>query len=550
MKLLGYTRVSRVGERDPEMLRSPDQQRDAILGYAKNNPSGVKHEVVWLEPDLDESGKDLDRPAMRKALRMIRAGEVDGLIAARLDRVTRSVSDLDHLMKASKAEGWNVVAIDMGLDSSTANGQLVWQMLGAINEWFLNRSRENWNTARADAIRRGNHVGAHAPFGYRKRPKTGQLEPDPVTAPVVTEIFQRRAAGESVGNIWKWCRREAVRMQFGGPVTGSAVRKILMNEVYLGVLHDRGSGTRLEGAHPPLSDVATFAACQRSRGARQATGETRLLTGLLRCAGCRYTMQSDQTQWGAAYRCSRQRRAGDCPEPAFIKAEGVTRLFGDGVEQWLVEQVFARAPDVTLQPFGAGSGVAELAADVQAAKAEAVRYASDSALEEALGREAYLAGAGARRHAVDVAEQAYELALAEQGQAVGEKVRRLREVWEELSLAERRDALATVVTAIFVRAGRHSHPKILEAQELLETEPDLPGARIARLTGTSRHTVNELREDLRNGQRRLALADRVQIVWVDGSEVDVPRQGRRGWVHPTPFVFADAHPDHVRVALG
>lgn len=512
MKLVGYTRVSRIGERDVEMLRSPDQQRNAIEAYANNNPSGKRYEIVWLEPDLDESGKNLDRPSMAEALDMIRAGKADGIIAARLDRITRSVSDLDYLMKASKSEGWNLIAIDLGLDPSTANGQMIWQMLGAINEWYLNRSRENWSVARGDAIKRGHHIGAHPPFGYRKR-ADGRLEPDPVTAPIVKEIFARRAGGQSLHAIRDWARDTGVRFQFGGGWDPTKITRIMKNEVYLGVLRDKASGSRLEGAHPPLVDPAVFAVCQRRRGVRRPKTEenVHLLAGLLRCGGCRYTMFAHQAsvkeggRW--YYACAKQGRTGDCPAPAHIQAVNAPRKFGPGIENWVVEQVFARLPDddITMRPFGTDTGVGELAAAVQSAKAELIRYANDPELENALGRDAFLAGAQARRLAVETAEQAYADALREHGEGVPEKTRQIRADWDQMTRSEQREALSTVISAIFVRE----------------------------------------KGSFRNG----ASQDRVHIVWADDPEVDVPRQGRRDWVHPTPFVFpADSRPRDAREA--
>src|SRR5213594_3911603 len=128
IKLLGYIRVSRVGGREGDSFQAPNQQRDAINAYAKAHG----HTVQWLEPDLDESGSKLDRPAMQKALKQLREGKADGIIAAKLDRLTRSVTDLGRLLETAKAEKWNLIAIDLGVDLSTSNGKLVAQLLGVV----------------------------------------------------------------------------------------------------------------------------------------------------------------------------------------------------------------------------------------------------------------------------------------------------------------------------------------------------------------------------------------------------------------------------------
>ena len=53
---------------------------------------------------------------MREALRRLRAGEADGIVVAKLDRLTRSVGDLNALIEEAKAGKWNIVALDLGVD--------------------------------------------------------------------------------------------------------------------------------------------------------------------------------------------------------------------------------------------------------------------------------------------------------------------------------------------------------------------------------------------------------------------------------------------------
>src|SRR5262249_49037643 len=131
--------------------------------------------------------------------------EADGLIAAHLDRITRSVRDLSYLKDKVTEDGWNVVAVDLGLDMTTSTGRLMWNMLGSVAEWYRERVTESWDVARARAIERGIHISRVAPVGYRRKDhngngdghRDGRLEPDPVAAPVIRELFERRASGES-----------------------------------------------------------------------------------------------------------------------------------------------------------------------------------------------------------------------------------------------------------------------------------------------------------------------------------------------------------------
>src|SRR5216684_6272901 len=113
MRLVAYIRQSR--EREEGL--SPESQRAEIEHWA--SAPGRGREVEFLPPDLDWSGKSLERPSMREALRRVRVGEADGIVVSKLDRLTRSVGDLNALIGEAKAGRWNIVALDLGVDLST-----------------------------------------------------------------------------------------------------------------------------------------------------------------------------------------------------------------------------------------------------------------------------------------------------------------------------------------------------------------------------------------------------------------------------------------------
>src|SRR5688572_25124944 len=80
----GYVRVSRVGDRE-DKLRSPDFQRDAIARYAQSEG----FDVEWFEPELDVSGSKASRPILDAIIARVKAGELGGLVVAKLDRLAR-----------------------------------------------------------------------------------------------------------------------------------------------------------------------------------------------------------------------------------------------------------------------------------------------------------------------------------------------------------------------------------------------------------------------------------------------------------------------------
>lgn len=120
---------------------STDEQADSGLGLADQATKLQSlatlndwHSAIELVDD-GESAKTLNRPAMKKALRMLAAGEAHVLAVVKLDRLTRSVADLARLMELSKAEGWVLVIHDLGVDTSTASGKLVANVMTSVSEW-------------------------------------------------------------------------------------------------------------------------------------------------------------------------------------------------------------------------------------------------------------------------------------------------------------------------------------------------------------------------------------------------------------------------------
>lgn len=121
---------------------STDEQADSGLGLdAQAITIGRTIEARgWnLTAELSDEGVSgsiapTSRPALADALRMLAAREADALVVAKLDRATRSVADLCHLLDLADRQGWDFVALDLGIDTSTPMGRAMAQMAGVFSE--------------------------------------------------------------------------------------------------------------------------------------------------------------------------------------------------------------------------------------------------------------------------------------------------------------------------------------------------------------------------------------------------------------------------------
>src|SRR5689334_21285780 len=125
-RIIGYCRVSTA-----EQVASGagmQSQRQAIRREAKARG----WVLVELVEDAGHSAKDLRRPGIQLALERLKDGQADALVVAKMDRLSRSMLDFAGLIERSRRQGWAVVALDLGLDTTTPNGELMANVLASF----------------------------------------------------------------------------------------------------------------------------------------------------------------------------------------------------------------------------------------------------------------------------------------------------------------------------------------------------------------------------------------------------------------------------------
>ena len=150
--MIGYVRVSTLEQADSGA--GLEAQRLTIRCEATRRG----WELVTIEKDM-LSGRDLHRPGLARALAACRSGDVAGIVVAKLDRLSRSLIDFTRLLAEARAGGWNLVALDLGLDLSTTNGKLVANVMASVSEWerdvIGDRTRDALAVRRAEGVRLG-----------------------------------------------------------------------------------------------------------------------------------------------------------------------------------------------------------------------------------------------------------------------------------------------------------------------------------------------------------------------------------------------------------
>lgn len=105
------------------------------------------------------------RRALQEALEFVREGDV--LVVTKLDRLARSVAHLGQIVEALEGRKVGLRVLDLGLDTSTATGQLMLNVLGSVAQFERAMMLERQRDGIAKAKQEGRYKG-RAPTAMRQ----------------------------------------------------------------------------------------------------------------------------------------------------------------------------------------------------------------------------------------------------------------------------------------------------------------------------------------------------------------------------------------------
>jgi DNA invertase Pin-like site-specific DNA recombinase len=126
--LIGYARVA-PREREGERPALDAQYRAVERACAERGWT-----LLRMEEDV-RSGRSMRRRGLRRTLDACRSGEADGIVVARLDRLTYSLRDLADLVRAAVEEDFAIVSLEPDLDLASDGGRLVGEVLATAARW-------------------------------------------------------------------------------------------------------------------------------------------------------------------------------------------------------------------------------------------------------------------------------------------------------------------------------------------------------------------------------------------------------------------------------
>ena len=204
--VVGYVRVS------------TDEQSTSGAGLAAQRRA-IEDECArrgWTLARIEEdvaSGAKLDRPGLNAALEAVANGEVEGLVVAKLDRLSRSVAQFANLLERFRSKGWGLVILDLGIDTTTVMGEAMATMAATFAQ--MERRRIGERTREALAVKRAQGI------------RLGR--PPTLADAVVERITAERERGRTLAAIAGSLNEDGVATAHGGQRWHAAtIRSILL----------------------------------------------------------------------------------------------------------------------------------------------------------------------------------------------------------------------------------------------------------------------------------------------------------------------------------
>ena len=138
---IGYVRVSTEQQADSGL--SIAAQRVKLEALAVLND----YQLIDVVVDAGAAAKSLDRPGWQRVMDAVHGRQVGAVLIAKLDRCTRSVADLAQLIDTFTRRDVAFISAAESLDTISAGGRLVVNVLGAVAQWEREATAERTSAA-------------------------------------------------------------------------------------------------------------------------------------------------------------------------------------------------------------------------------------------------------------------------------------------------------------------------------------------------------------------------------------------------------------------
>ena len=256
-------------------------------------------EVYKVYKDAGISAKDMEhRPQFQEMLKDMKDGKINYIVAYKLDRITRSIRDLEELISVLEQYNCFLLCDRDDVNTSTANGRFFVRMLTVLSQLEIEIVSERTKFGLNGAIKSG-HIPGQRPFGYKSADDKKMII-DNATRPYVEKIFDMYLEGKSFQQIANYFEENNIYPKKKWKDT--TIQKIIDNKIYMGDYEQYKRIGKQENLEPivymnvvePIISRAKWEECQRQKERNQRTyTRDRIYTFFqrLKCPNCSRIMK-------------------------------------------------------------------------------------------------------------------------------------------------------------------------------------------------------------------------------------------------------------------
>jgi len=249
MNIIGYVRVSTETQEDNTSIET---QTEGIKSYCKAKNWDLEHIYVDIC-----SGKDFNRPEFTRMMEKINKEDINGVMVYKYDRLSRSPVDGRNFTDELERKGIAFLSVQDNIDTSTPMDKAMFTMMLTFAEMERSIITERMQNGKKQRIKEGRRCNGFV-YGYKWEGKGSdkRLVPVEEEAIVVKDIFKMAIKMRCNQEVANWLNNKGLSTRKGNQWTRFAVRKILKNKTYIGII--KYSGEEYTGEHKSLISKYIF----------------------------------------------------------------------------------------------------------------------------------------------------------------------------------------------------------------------------------------------------------------------------------------------------
>lgn len=339
---------------------SDNQREESIEGQLREcREYAARNNITLIGSYIDraQSARTADRPEFQRMIADSEKRLFDAVLVWKLDRFSRDRYDSAHYKQILKKNGVKVISIKENI-SDGPEGIILESILEGFAEYYSAELSQKIQRGHHDNALKAKNNGGYTPLGYVVDPVNHALAIDPVTAPLVREIYDRYDKGDRITDICESFRQRGLKTNQGSDFTMGTLHRVLKSRRYIGEY--KYDNVVIPDGIPAIIEKDQFERVQyrmatnKKAPAKAKAQEEYLLTTKLFCGDCGRIMagESGRNKMGVVYhyyKCSGAKRKLGCRRKAVKKDWIEEAVVSITVSKVLTDQAIDRIAEAILK---------------------------------------------------------------------------------------------------------------------------------------------------------------------------------------------------------